>query len=145
MPYKLTWEPRGVYRQYRGDVTIAERLESFEVICADRRFDDLRYAITDYLEVDAYEVTTESTAEMAALHVGPLFTNPRILIAAVAIRPDILAAIRDFIGHGFTNAPYCVFPTVDAARRWVGAPSAARERLQAAADPAPPLRSPTRA
>ncbi|MEN9631083.1 MAG: hypothetical protein RJA10_4311, partial [Pseudomonadota bacterium] len=22
MPYRLTWEPRGVYREYLGDVTI---------------------------------------------------------------------------------------------------------------------------
>ena len=121
MPYKLIWEPSGVYRQYLGDVTIAERRASFDAICGDRRFDDLRYAITDYLAVGRYEVTDDATAEIAALHIGPLKTNPWIAIAAVAVRPDVVAAIRDFMRHGFTKAPYRVFATVEDARRWVAA------------------------
>jgi hypothetical protein len=119
MPYRLTWEPRGVYRQYFGDVTIHERRASLDAICGDARFDDLRYSITDYLAVDAYQVTTESTLELAAMHIGPLATNPRIVIAAVATRPDIVAAIQEFIGHGLATVPYQVFGTLDEARQWV--------------------------
>ena len=118
MSYRLIWEPYGVYRQYIGDITITERRVSFEAICSDRRFDDLRHVITDYLGVGAYEITSEATAEIAALHIGPLRTNPCIAIAAVATRPDIVAAIQDFIAHGFTMAPYRVFPTLEEARRW---------------------------
>jgi hypothetical protein len=119
MPYRLTRELRGVYRQYLGDVTIAERRQSFDEICGDRRFDELRYAITDYLEVSQYEVTPGATADIAALHIGPLMTNPRIWIAAVTTRPDIEAAILEFMRHGFTKAPYRIFRTVEEARRWV--------------------------
>ncbi len=119
MPYKLTWEPTGVYRQYFGIVSINERRSSFDAICGDHRFDDLRYAITDYLEVQTYEVTKRATAEIAALHIGPVATNPRIVIAAVADRPEIVAAIEDFMSYGFTAAPYRVFPTLAEARRWV--------------------------
>jgi hypothetical protein len=119
MPYRLVWEPRGIYRQYHGDVTIAERRASFDAICGDPRFDSLRYAITDYLDVGHYEVSSPATAEIAALHIGALMTNPRIVIAAVAVRPDIVAAIQEFIDHRFTAAPYRVFPTLDEARHWV--------------------------
>ena len=119
MSYKLIWEQSGVYRQYFGDVSIAERRESFDEICGDRRFDDLRYAITDYLAVREYEVTKGATAEIAALHIGPLVTNPRISIAAVTTRPDIVSAIQDFIGHGFIKAPYRIFGTVEEARHWI--------------------------
>ncbi len=118
MPYKLTWEPSGVYRRYYGDVTIAERAASFHAICGDPRFDSLRYAITDYLAVARYETTSDATEEIAALHVGPLATNPRIRIAAVATRQDIIDAIQDFVDHGFTSAPYLTFETVEDARRW---------------------------
>ena len=121
MPYRLTWETGGLYRQYIGDVTIAERRASFESVCGDARFDDLRFVITDYLAVAAYEITPDATAEIAALHIAPLRTNPRIAIAAVATRPDILAAIADFVGYGFTAAPYRVFSTLQEARRWVDA------------------------
>lgn len=119
MPYKITWERAGVYRHYFGDVSVVERRASLELISGDRRFDDLRYALTNYLEVQAYESTPASTAEIAALHIGPLFTNPRILIVAVAQRDDILAAIADFQRHGFIKAPYRVFATLPEARAWI--------------------------
>jgi hypothetical protein len=119
MPYRLTWEPKGVYRQYLGDVTIRERRASFDAICGDPRYDDLRYSITDYLSVGRYEITSDATLEIAAMHIAPLVTNPRIVIAAVATRPDIVAAIQEFIGHGLTRAPYRIFDTLDAARHWV--------------------------
>lgn len=123
MPYRLTWESKGVYRRYYGDVTIRERRASFDAICGDARYDDLRYSITDYLDVDAYEITHEATLEIAAMHVAPLVTNPRIVIAAVATRPDIVAAIEEFIGHRLTSAPYRIFPKLDDARRWVAGAS----------------------
>jgi hypothetical protein len=119
MPFRLTWEPRGVYRQYFGDVTIAERLESFEAICGHRRFDELRYTITDYLDVGRYEVTAEATEVIAALHIAPLRTNPRVLMAAVAVKPEVVMAIKDFIGLQYTERPYRVFPTLEAAREWL--------------------------
>ena len=118
MPYQLTWEAAGVDRRYLGDVTIAERRASFDAICGDPRFDNLRYTITDYLAVDAYEVSRDATAEIAVLHVAPLRTNPRIVMAAVAVRPDIVAAIQTFVALRYTAAPYRIFPTLDEARRW---------------------------
>lgn len=119
MPFRLTWEPLGVFREYFGDVTIAERRASLDMICGSSRFDDIRYALTDYSAVGAYEVSSEATAEIAALHIAPLTTNPRIAIAAVASRPDILAAIQEFKSYGFTRAPYVVFPTLAQARGWL--------------------------
>lgn len=119
MPFELSWEPRGVYRRYHGRVMVAERLRSLQMICADPRFDDLRYTITDFTEVSDFEVTERSTEEIAALHVGPLHTNPRIVIAAVAVQPEVLEAIRHFIELGFTDRPYRVFATLAEARNWV--------------------------
>ena len=43
--------------------------------------------------------------------------------AAVAVRPDIVAAIGDFIDLGFTRAPYRIFGSLEEARRWVDAGS----------------------
>ena len=119
MPYTLNWEPRGVHRKYFGDVTVAERLESLWRICADPRFDDLRHSITCYLDVQAYEATPEATLDVAALHIGPLITNHGIIIAAVAVRPDILAHIAAFKATGFVRQPYEAFSTLREARQWI--------------------------
>ena len=122
MPVEITWEPRGVYRRYFGHVTIEERRRSFDQICADPRFDELRYAITDYLGVDDYEITSQATKEIAALHIGPSLTNTNIVIAAVVVDPRIVAAIEHFISLRFTGQPYRIFPTVAAARAWIDPP-----------------------
>lgn len=119
MPYELRWEDFGVYRRYFGDVTIAQRRHSFDQIFADPRFDDLRYTITDYLDVDSYEITEAATEEIAALHTVPALTNPRIIIAAVVVDERIIAAIRHFISLNYTSLPYRVFPTEEAARSWI--------------------------
>lgn len=128
MPYRITWEPDGVYRTYFGDVTIAQRRASFDAIVSDHRFDCLRYALTDYLAVAGYEVTAEATAKIAALHIGPLFTNPGMLLVAVADRPDILAAIDEFRRYAFITAPYRVFGTAADARAWISSQLGLNER-----------------
>jgi hypothetical protein len=120
MPYSLSWEPRGVVRRYHGDVSIAERLASFEAICRDPRFDELRYCITDYLAAGAFEVTAAATREMAAFHLGPHCSNPRIRIAAVAQRADVVAYVRDFIAQRLAPQPYELFASLAEARRWLG-------------------------
>ena len=119
MPFELIWEPKGVLRRYLGDVTIAERDRSFELICGDARFDAMRYTITDYLSVRHYEVESTATEEIAARHVGPLITNPYIVMAAVAVNPAIVAAIEHFISLGFVTQPYRLFATIDEARAWI--------------------------
>ena len=121
MPYNLTWKRYGAFRQYLGSVTITERIASLEAICGDQRFDSLCYCITDYSEVESYEITDASTAEIAARHIGPLMTNPGIAIAAVATRSEIIAAIESFKSYSFTSAPYCIFATLQEARRWTNA------------------------
>lgn len=120
MPYTLHWEPEGVLRRFHGRVTVAERQASLAAICADPRFDRLRYAITDYLEVSDFGGTAEDNQEIAALHVAPLITNPVIVIAAVATHPAVLAGIAHFQALGFIgDQPYQVFATLAEARAWI--------------------------
>ena len=119
MSYKLIWEHSGVYRLYFGDVSIAERRKSFNEICDDWRFGDIRYVISDYLAVEKLEVTKHATEEIAALHIGALITNPRISIAAVVTRPDIVNAIQESIDHGLITAPYRIFGSIEEARLWI--------------------------
>lgn len=120
MPFTLHWETEGVLRRYHGRVTVAERMASFNAICADPRFDSLRYAITHCLDVSDYEVSPEDTEEIAALHVAPLITNPSILIAAVATQPVVLDAIAHFKALRLIgDERYRVFDTEAEARAWI--------------------------
>ncbi len=120
MSFELQWEARGVLRRLFGSVSMRDRHDSFEAICADARFDKVRYCVSDYSDVGDYQWDLEGTREIAAAHVGPLITNPRLVFAAVTSRADVLASIRAFIGTGLSSAPYRVFPTLAAARLWLG-------------------------
>lgn len=119
MPFDLTWEPGGVVRRYTGDVTEAERRCSFERICADPRFDSLRFVITNFVGATRVQVSPGFTEELAAMHIGPLATNPHLVMAAVALDPAVIAAIAHFKSLGFVDAPYRVFATEDDARAWL--------------------------
>jgi hypothetical protein len=128
MPYEISWESQGVYRRYFGDVSAGERHASLDAICSDPRFDSLRYTITDYLDVGVYEQSIEDTELVAAKHIGPSLSNPRIVVAAVAARPDIIEAIEHFITLGMTDLPYRIFSSVDAARQWIASNRARHSR-----------------
>ena len=119
MPYRITWEPDGVYRTYFGVVTDSERRESLAEICGDRRFDDLRYAITDFLEIADFIESAQATLELAAFNIAPLVTNSRLILAAVAIDPRHIEYVERIRGLGLIKAPYECFPTVAEARRWI--------------------------
>lgn len=119
MPFDISWEPGGVYRRYLGRVTIAERERSFDLICGDPRFDALTYTITDYLAVADYEISDGATEEIAARHIAPLRTNPKIIIAAVVVDARIIAAIQHFISLQFTAQDYRIFATAAEARAWI--------------------------
>lgn len=119
MPHRLTWTPTGACRRYVGAVTVAERSAPFDGSGGDARSDAPRHGSTDDLDVASDEVPHAATAEIAALHEGPLATGPRVLAAAVATRPDLIAATRALERHGLVSAPHEGFPTVDDAGRGI--------------------------
>lgn len=119
MAIELIWEPNGVYRRGYGKVTGAERRQTLDQICNDYRFDELQYSLTDYLAVDDYEFSPEVSDEIAAMHIAPLMTNPRILIATVAVDPRIAHAVCYFMSLEVVTRPYCLFASVAEARAWI--------------------------
>lgn len=119
MAFELEWESRGVYRRFHGHVTVGDRRQSLQAICADRRFDDLLYSISDYLDIGAFDYSAEANSELAALHIGPVWTNPKILIATVAVHEAVVASVGEFIALGFIKSPQRIFDSVESAREWI--------------------------
>ena len=62
MPYKVTWEPRGAYTRLTDVVTGNCLLQNINEICADPRFDMLRYHIIDCRNADHFDVRDEPRA-----------------------------------------------------------------------------------
>src|ERR1700761_9422575 len=89
MPYSNVWEPRGVCTRFSGTVSAAEYVRSAEEICADPRFDDLRFVIKDLLAIDGHSIDRAAVDPIAAIRYGARYTNPNIYLILLTADPRL--------------------------------------------------------
>jgi len=130
MPFSTVWEPRGVCTHFTGFVTADEYVRSAEAICADPRFDALRFVIKDLLAMDGHSIDAHALERIAAIRYGARFTNPNIYLVLLTTDPRLVPLAhpdpKSFLrGLYETRA----FPDAASARRWLAAqPPLARPR-----------------
>lgn len=120
MAFTNIWEPGGVCTRFTGFVTAVEYVRSAEEICADARFDSLRFVIKDLLAIDDHAIEYEACDAIAAIRYGAHFTNPNIYIVLLTTDERLVPFAHpksDSLLHGLyvTHA----FATDGAARRWL--------------------------
>jgi hypothetical protein len=122
MPFANVWEPRGVCTQFSGFVTAEEYVRSAEEICADPRFDDLRFVIKDLLAIDGHSIDRAAVEPIAAIRYGARYTNPNIYLILLTADPR-LAPLAQPDSKSFLRGLYdtCAFADEAAARRWLAA------------------------
>ncbi len=129
MPWSNVWEARGVCTHFSGFVTAEEYVRSAEDICADPRFDDLRFVIKDLLAVEDHSIDPQARDPIAAIRYGARFTNPNIYLVLLTTDPRLLPfahpATTSFL-HGLYETR--AFASADAARRWLSAQPALARR-----------------
>jgi hypothetical protein len=119
MSVEINWEPRGVYRSFRGHVTSRDALESFKKIAGDHRFDALRYNLLDFTQVESWHTTDEELREIGAYTLGPALSNPQIHLLMVTADDSLRAMTRRYIAQGISPYPHELFTELAAARRWI--------------------------
>jgi hypothetical protein len=97
-----------------------EFVQSVEEIAADPRFDDLRFIVNDFLEVEDHDIDGRVLERIAITRLGSLSTNPNIRV--LLITSDVRMAK---LATGISTEPYgktyetVVFATMAEAREWV--------------------------
>jgi hypothetical protein len=86
---------------------------------ADERFMDLRYVLHDFLKCTGATFSTQRTRELSAIDSAAAVSNPRIRIAVVTDREDVLAMVHAYLEAGFPGFELRVFASVPAARAWL--------------------------
>ena len=66
MPHKTQWEEHGVHWIYYGTVTDQDAIKASREIYGDPRFDDLKYAIVDFLGTESISLTKKQAMDIAA-------------------------------------------------------------------------------
>jgi hypothetical protein len=119
LAHQIFWEEDGAYRKFAGHVSDDELVGSVAGMHGDRRFDDLRYVINDFLGVESFDVTEENVLYIAAIDGAAARSNPHIRIALVTVEPEMTALAMRYIGSPWTVYPTQIFHSLDAARTWI--------------------------
>ena len=120
MPYANVWESRGVCTRFSGFVSADDYVRSAEDICADPRFDDLRFVIKDLLAIDGHSIDRAVVDSIAAIRYGARYTNPNIYLVLLTADPTLVPLAhpepKSFL-RGLCES--CAFADEAAARRWL--------------------------
>jgi hypothetical protein len=118
--YEIIWEPRGVIKRFSGLMTGNEMIQSVVDVEKDARFDELRYAINDFLGVTGISLTKDCVEEISVMDKGAACTNPHIRNAVVATHPEIIALANEYANSNLNAYPTKIFPSLAEARSWLG-------------------------
>ena len=120
MAYEIIWEPEGVIRQFSGNVSAREFIQSVEQVQGDSRYDDLHYIINDFSAASAVALNEEVLTELAVLYYGAYASNPNCRVVFVTTDPALAALVRKVLQKGpVVSYSTEVFPTVGEARDWL--------------------------
>lgn len=88
MPVELTWETRGVVRQFTGFVTAEEFVASAHRIECHPDFDRFAYVIDDFTASHGNGIDAAALDEVAATCFGARETNQTLRVFIVAVDDD---------------------------------------------------------
>jgi len=114
--YKLSWEPKGFFIRYYGTVTSADIMLAMREIHSSKQFDSIRYGVSEYSQVDRYDVTPSQIVVHAAHWNGASYSNPRIVLASVTDKQNIIDVLKS-IEVSILRRKLC--STLDEARAWI--------------------------
>jgi hypothetical protein len=131
MSYEMIWETRGLYRRFYGRVSDLEVTESTHMAEASSRFDEMRYAILDFLEAEEIVIVNPSfVQEAAAIDSAAALSNPNIKVAIVTVTPAIRELAESYIADVLRPYPTQIFTNLTDARNWAGIESLPKGRFQ---------------
>lgn len=119
MPYSITWEEKGVYCKYWGEVDADMVIDAKNKVAEDARFDDMRYLLADYLGVTHQKVTHADIDEILFLDVAQTYSNPYYYNVAVASDERILELLEYWKTSHLHPERVAYFTSLELARNWI--------------------------
>ncbi len=123
--YRAEWVTGGLVRKFWGEVTDQElhlgNLEVYDHAC----FDDTRYAICDFLDVDAIDLSEGELKKIAYMDIAAAKSNPRVKVAGAA-ELDVIKDYTAIYANYNEPSPWKTrfFRTMAEAHAWIDAETA---------------------
>jgi len=120
MPHTTTWEPRGVVKHFWGYVTGSEFADSVDEIACDPRFDDLRFSINNFLDIEGHSIDERAIERIAVTRIGSIRSNPNIRVIVITT-DETVAQFKPLIEAPRFGRTYdtIVFDCMTHARQWL--------------------------
>ena len=120
MAYQLTWEEKGAIADFKGTVNDIELNEIVSQFYKNEQFDLIRYLLINFLEVETFNVSTETLREIGAMDYAAAISNPRVRVAMVSDNDAILDILPSY-EKGSQESPWPIryFRSIKDAREWI--------------------------
>lgn len=120
MPYKITWETKGVIWAFHGTITGQDGIKATQAIYGDPRFDCLRYGIIDLSRAKQFNLSAEEVETAAALDEAATLINPRLVLAIVTDEEEALTFAELYkSAMSETTWKVEIFPSMEDAEDWI--------------------------
>ena len=120
MPYQIIWEGRVVRWKFFGTVTSREAVQSNMEIYGDPRFDNIRFQIADFSEVEALQFEEKDMKKVAFLDKAAGRSNPNIHVAIIAPSENTRNLLEAYSKYS-VDSPWTVtvFDSCEQADHWL--------------------------
>ena len=120
MAHLNTWEEKGLYREFKDNITGKEVLNINFTIQGDPRFDQIKYVINDFTQVTDFDFSDLDIKLLAITDDIAAKSNPMLKIALIITLEPLLEWADLYCEH-MKDSPYTckIFKHLSDAKKWV--------------------------
>ena len=121
MAHTLTWEPKGVYWKYTGNVSGKEIIKASTEIYGDQRFDNLKYKLVDFSDVESIDISEKEIKQIAFQHAAASLSKSKVK-NAIIVDCNSERAAKTFADYLVNHSDWevRVFDYLEDANEWIG-------------------------
>ncbi|MBC35382.1 MAG: hypothetical protein CL663_05000 [Bacteroidetes bacterium] len=120
MSYQISWESDCVTINWEGKISLEENIEANGVIYGDKRFDQIKYQVSNLLNANLSEMLIKNIKVVGELDKQSAIWNKRLQVVHIATDSHTLKLIDywEQLMHG-SGWSFKTFSTINEAEKWV--------------------------
>ena len=120
MPYRITWEERGIYIKWSGIITAEENIRLNGEIYGNKLFEKIDYQIGDLSEATPSVFSERDIQVITTLEKHASRWNKKLMVAHIAHDPELINSIKAYeLKLIDTGWKFGIFDNLEEARKWV--------------------------
>ena len=119
MPHTIIWESEGLYREFTGEISGDEILESNLELHIHPDFQSIKYIINDFTKVTTHSIEINHTKAYATTDKVISNSKGRLKIAIVVVNDSLIDLAQGYREQMLESLFECeIFKALESARSW---------------------------